>query len=324
MIVSLTDSKLKHASCRMESIFDLLQSLSSNDKSCLPPTLFKILDLTAESGQVSLATQQVRAMVSGWLGGNTMLPKVEEQSLLYCRNKFTGAATAFNPLRASRPLPKPKVDPVEFVKSFMNRTGGDSCDFCHFSERTAADVFGRLESDLAATSANIFKFHPAHSLVFPKRHDLLTLTLKEFQEIFGLAEKWARRQNGLHRSRTHMHMIFDSLDHAGASQAHPHLHMAMGEGQYLGEFWRLHRAAEDYGKSYVKDFVQAHLDLGLGVIFGNVAIISPLDARKDHELMVVANDADCRELFSADWIKAVHAVIRYGSLKNYSKHDTLI
>ncbi len=77
-----------------------------------------------------------------------------------------------------------------------------SCDFCNYTYRTAYDRFGRLESTLAATSANVFKvshsqchslnksgcdislkLFDSHSLVFPKNHNALNLSLEEFTQV---------------------------------------------------------------------------------------------------------------------------------------------
>ena len=136
--------------------------------------------------------------------------------------------------------------------------------------------------------------------------------------MFRLAERWAKRRRSLSGGQeTHLHLIFDALDHAGASQAHPHLHMAMGRGTHLGQFAVLHGAAREYsqkeeGRHYLSDLVRGHMSLGLGVeVGGGVAVVAPLDARKDHELMVVGANDDSTTIVTDRWIEAFHAVLRY-------------
>ncbi len=110
---------------------------------------------------------------------------------------------------------------------------------------TTLPITSRLDSKLAATSANIFKFGPAHILVFPKRHDALPLmTGRELQEVFALALHWAWEEHQQDFRGTHLSLIFDAMPHGGASQAHPHLHAILGRGEYPGQFRVLHEATK--------------------------------------------------------------------------------
>ncbi len=58
---------------------------------------------------------------------------------------------------------------------------------------------------------------------------------------------------------------------------------------------------------YLTHFVRAHLNLALGVhVARGVYVVSPLDARKDHELMVIGAPCNLEQ-----WVEAVHAVLKY-------------
>ncbi len=58
---------------------------------------------------------------------------------------------------------------------------------------------------------------------------------------------------------------------------------------------------------YLTHFVRAHLNLGLGVrVARGIYVVSPLDARKDHELMVISVSGNLKQ-----WVEAVHAVLKY-------------
>ncbi len=110
---------------------------------------------------------------------------------------------------------------------------------------TTFPITSRLDSKLATTSANIFKFRPAHILVFPKHHNALPLmTERELQEVFALALRWAWEEHQLDSRGTHLSLIFDAMPHRGASQVHPHLHAILGRGEYPGQFRVLHEATK--------------------------------------------------------------------------------
>lgn len=47
-------------------------------------------------------------------------------------------------------------------------------DFCQWQDYTAADTFGRFETEYAVTASNLFKYcQPCHGLVLFKHHDPL-------------------------------------------------------------------------------------------------------------------------------------------------------
>jgi hypothetical protein len=79
-----------------------------------------------------------------------------------------------------------------------------------------------------------------------------------------------------------------------------------GEGHYLGQFRELSLASEAYGDdyAYIADYVRAHVLIGLGVRVGEAVVISPLDARKDHEFVIVSPRPN------ADYVNAFHTVYR--------------
>ena len=209
-------------------------------------------------------------------------------------NPWISTTTMYSPLRASRPLPKTKIDPEKFAMSYFTSTR-DNCDFCNYEHNTAKDPFGRLEAPLAAIAANVFKFNSFHSLVFPKKHDGVNLSKEEFANIFYLAQTWFHKvyqfSNGKY---SHPHLVFDILPHAGTSQGHPHLHIFPGEGHYFGQFRALSNAVENYPyggpTKFFPDYIQSHFDLGLAIQVGRAVVLVPLDSHKDHELMLTFCD----------------------------------
>ncbi len=55
--------------------------------------------------------------------------------------------TVFNPLRSKRPTSKSLINPVEYIANLSASTQ-TTCDFCHYKEHTAEDIFGRYVSGI--------------------------------------------------------------------------------------------------------------------------------------------------------------------------------
>ena len=82
----------------------------------------------------------------------------------------------------------------------------------------------------------------------------------------------------------------------------------IAEDHYLGQFRQIQMASDLYWNmhksSLLGDYVQIHMDLGLALKVGRAVILSPLDAHKDHELFIIAEEAD------DDWISAYYIAIQ--------------
>ncbi len=152
-------------SCSLSDVDELLSLLrrSGRPPPCLSPVL-RLLELRAEEATVDLGPKEgsrVRSMVHGWLGerADRLLPRVEEQWLLRVRNRHTGQETTFNPLRASRPLPKPERDPREFVERYEHPIKKPKlyllapvaqCSNCGFTAKADGTVFVALAATFVA------------------------------------------------------------------------------------------------------------------------------------------------------------------------------
>ena len=76
----------------------------------------------------------------------------------------------------------------------------------------------------------------------------------------------------------------------------------MGDFRTLDDAQNIYRSKN--GGSYIRDYAESHLKLGLGVRLGSVVILVPLDAHKDHEFVIISPN------LNQDWVRAFHAVIR--------------
>ena len=103
-------------------------------------------------------------------------------------------------------------------------------------------------------------------------------------------------------------MIWDVMPHGGASQIHPHISGFVGTNKYLGKMGHLHHVLSMYQdmtkRDYLKDYLNFHIALGLGLRYRTASIIIPLDSQKDHEFVIVGT----KNL--RDWIQLLYIVYR--------------
>ena len=247
-----------------------------------------VVELTVKSAASLKLPPEFGAKVRKWLGfKRDLMAQLYDQKVLHAFNPLTGTTTAFNPLRSARPLPRTVKDPLQFVKEYVKESE-KGCDLCDYKVMTAEDErLGRLESRYSASASNVFKFQDFHSLIFPKSHDALNLNESVFADLFNLTSSWFDSVHSKSPDHTHPQLLFDFTAHAGASQPHPHFQAFMGQGAYLGQF-RVFDEAFKSGRN-LDDYVDQHFKLGLGVrLRGDARVLTPLDAHKDHEFIVIA------------------------------------
>ena len=89
--------------------------------------------------------------------------------------------------------------------------------------------------------------------------------------------------------------LFDNFNKTLQLQVHPHLHAVLGKGEYLGKYLHMDHVAKSYGqatngRTYLNDYVDAHVALGLGIRVGSVAVVSPLGIRWKQQDILNNND----------------------------------
>ncbi|CAL8144873.1 unnamed protein product [Orchesella dallaii] len=233
--------------------------------------------------------------VKGWLDNDEKLfQQVNEQVVFKIVSRGTFEETVFNPLRAKRPVSKPSMDPLEYIKN-LTESSAPNCDFCKYKDHTAADTFGRIDNDYSASCSNTFKLAKFHGLFFPKEHHPLNLSLVQLQSLFLYTSKqWFQKAFETDSSQKYPSLMWDALPHAGASQVHPHIHGVLDAYQYVGGFESWHQVSIQYFKKYQRsfwsDFVQLHVALGLSISHGEAIALVPIVARKDHEFMILSTN----------------------------------
>lgn len=157
---------------------------------------------------------------------------------------------------------------------------------------------GNLSNRRIFVAANAFKMQDYHALFVPAKHNPLSLEKDDFIDLFAIASEWASMViKDSKDGHSHPVLIWDSLPHAGASQVHAHMHGFVGRGHSLGHFRAYQEARNLYARAYpgsdlTQDYINVHIALGLGIRVGANVILSPLDAVKDHEFVLLGPRID--------------------------------
>lgn len=225
---SILLKKVYPTSCQLSSLSEIMDKTPIPQNRCLKP-LRNIFEFEVLQGKLSLP-ETFTPKVQQWLGHDPNLFRdVLRQRVLHVYNKYTKTTTVYNPLRASRPLPKTDQDPKTFLQDFIDRSR-PNCDLCNFKTKTAEDaILGRLETQLSASAANVFKLQDFHALIFPKNHNVMNLSYDDISSMFDLSASWFQEVHLESPDHAFPQMIFDAMEHAGASQPHPHLQAFIGK-----------------------------------------------------------------------------------------------
>jgi hypothetical protein len=209
---------------------------------------------------------------------------VSSRKTLIVTNRIFGEQTLFNPLRSNRPYQR---------ITDMHQISSD-CDFCEASEKTPADVFGRIETENVITAANAAAYSGLHGLIIPKKiHSLSDITKDLIIEMLDVAGLWFGKINKRYPKAIFPALIWNSSAKAGASVYHPHLQVMLTEKPYL-KLLQIYTNVCLYKKSYQKaffpEFTSILNDLGLVIQKKESLLIANLTPVKENELLLYSND----------------------------------
>lgn len=268
-----------------------------------------IYSVSVETGYLYLPPK-FHQKVLQWLGGSLELVEAAKaQDVVQVFNKLTNEQTLFNPIRAKRPSLQQKESPRNAVDLLVKNTQPD-CDFCSYLTLTAADTFGRVESQFSFSTANAFKLDKWHAMFVPRWHHPLDLTQETLLDLFmNTALTWFEKVHSMDSRYRYPHMMWDVLPEGGASQVHPHVHGTITLGHYYGKVENIRQAAEKYhqlypGRNYFTDLTELHQSLGLAVSYGNATAFAHLTPQKDNEIVIISREP-CNDFFLM-----LHFVIR--------------
>jgi len=242
------------------------------------------------------------------------LKAVKKQTIVKVVNKVTFEGAFYNQLRALRTAKKQETQPPTFTE--------EKCMLCNPKNQTAEDVFGRIESAYTTTAANIAKYDGWHSLIIPRKHNPLKLSLKELLDGFKTAVQWFKRVNREDSRAVFPYLIWNCLWRAGASQNHSHFQVMMSRKPYpKPEYLRLcmERYRETYGSNYLQDLYHIHRVLGLGLTYGGVKVFVYLTPIKEKEVFMFTHN------WNRNLPKVIHKVLEaYKSLNVYSFNLSMV
>ena len=264
-------------------LFDQMFEVEDNKARVFIPTLFE---------------DRVRSMFAAYPGGTSSnLDFVQKQTVTVTRNKFTEESSMFNELRRYRPGYQEKLSAEldEKVRSeYESGKGSDVCDFCS-GNRTAEDIFGRMESTHCYTASNVAKYETWHALVISRTHNPIDVTVAGVVDYLDTAARWFHAAHQQDQEAIFPHLMWDAGSRGSASQTHQHMQLILKKSRYLNkvEVGRIQAASFQElhpSKNYWAELVKAHVSLGLGLFLhsGTVAIISHVCPIKEREVLVVS------------------------------------
>ncbi|KAJ9465276.1 hypothetical protein DIPPA_33410 [Diplonema papillatum] len=278
------------------TIYDLPAYLRGLPDRSLVDRLFVIEEKTGRLEVPETFISRVKAMFAAYPKGTDSLHFVEAQKLISVRNKVTYEHTLFNEIRKYRPGYSDRVSDEQdaLIRKQIEDTQGSGCDFCNLG-RTAADIFGRIESEHCYVAANVAKYEKWHSLLISREHSPLKISKAAVRDYLSTAHKWFATIRKLDASAVAPHLMWDSTGRASASQLHQHMQMVVSTAYFhRAEIMRQQclQYSAAHGSNLWADTVAVHQQLGLAVTRGNNALFVSLAPVKEREVIVVGNSRD--------------------------------
>lgn len=240
---------------------------------------------------------KARELFAAYPGGTKHLGFIENQTVVTSYNRYTEEYSMFNEVRRYRPGYQEKLSPENehiIQQAITDSEGADKCDFCSM-ERTAVDVFGRIESKHCYTASNIAKYEQWHGLIVSKAHSPLIFDKEMLQDYMETAHEWYRRVNKLDPEAQFPHLMWDAGKRASASQIHQHLQMIITQDRYLTRTEHTRAASvrfeQDYALNYWEELIAIHESLGLAVRAGPTIVLSYITPIKEREMIIVTENS---------------------------------
>ncbi len=242
--------------------------------------IYQLFDIEIVSRHLAISTR-LQPLMDKWFNGRPdLVRQFQNQTVVSIFNRWSRTTTVSNPLRAARPRSADPDKMARYLADLDSDSKRSQCDFCQ--KLVASDPLGMIETDRVYVAANAFKLRDYHALFVVKKHNPLKLEREDFVDLLRVANLWFKRVYSDHHDPDvviYPTMIWDSLQHAGASQEHTHLHGFSSSKHYLGQFRAFQQYSSDYklahpGSDYIEDYINAHIALGLGFRLGQNVLLS--------------------------------------------------
>eukprot|EP00892_Ulva_mutabilis_P006401 jgi/Ulvmu1/4132/UM019_0111.1 len=289
----------------MKSVVDLAQQVAT--RSYVPPSCFQRIYKISIGPAVALAGPKLCKKYG--------VSEISDQAVVCVTNRITGDQTWYNEQRTRKPqtFTAKSTGPVDPIAN-----PAIECDFCQWHDLTAADTFGRFQTDHAVTASNLFKYcQPCHGVVLFKHHDPLHFEEHHVRDLLLVSHQWFAAAHAEHPGAQHPLFIWNCLARAGASQFHGHAQIMLSEEPFPDlQKWLRYEQADDVHAlpGLWGEMIAAHAAVGLltavrltapDVDSGSVFIWPSLAPVKDMEIVLVG-----KAICDAAFVKALHSVLR--------------
>ncbi len=245
----------------------------------------RIFDLNETIGEV-VPPQAMYPWIASYFGS---VEAVRRQRIVKVTNRVTLEGALFNELRARRPQEAPSAIDGDLRATVRDSLGGP---FCHPTEGTPADSFGRVRGQWAVTASNVAKYDGWHGVIVFDEHHPLRFTAEQVSDYVETSQTWARMAHGADPEACYPFFIWNCLWRSGASILHGHAQVTVTRGMHYArvEGWRLAalRYRQKHQNNYFADLVAVHRALGLAVEHGTATILPSLTPLKEKETHIVA------------------------------------
>ncbi|MCS7230471.1 MAG: hypothetical protein NZ923_10660, partial [Candidatus Kryptonium sp.] len=208
----------------------------------------------------------------------------KHQKIIYIRDKVLERETIFNLSRKARPQPQ-KIENIP-----KNEKEYDP--FCHYETETPLDELGRLQNEVAVTSANISKMADYHSLTIFKKHQLEELNEKDFEGAIDLSLNWFEKIKRYDEKIKTSIFIWNYHYRGAASILHPHFQLLA----YIYEpinisslSQKLMKYHQSFKSHYLDDYSRLAISLGIGKEKEECKIWFSLTPPKERGLNIYGN-----------------------------------
>jgi len=265
---------------QLEDLFSLSADTSDTAENldCSLPADFRSLyHLSKETHRLSYPPS-VESKLTRLLGGGAreVSSAVRRQTLIRLANRWSSEEMVFNRLRSRRPGIDGGGGLVEKQKclfeDIMSESRGE-CDLCNFREMTAYDDRDAADDDdnndnknnnnnnnhpkipfhenaRAASFSNLFPFSGWQTIVIPKKHSALDLTMDDADAMAEILDEWFASVSTRDSDAVFRTILIDFMKPAGASQPHLHVHGIAQADFPAGKVRMLNDARRKFGEVF--------------------------------------------------------------------------
>ena len=210
---------------------------------------------------------------------------VSNQTIVGVTNRYTLEATAFNSLRALRPM-------AQDDSAGPRAPGRDRGDpFADPQAQTPENSIGRVRGRRCVTAPNVAASDAWHGVIVFDEPDPLAFDSGDVLDYLSTGLEWARRAHEHDERATHPFLFWNANARAGASLTHGHAQVIVRRDAPLARIEIQRSAAARYraeypGGNYFEDLMDVHTSLGLSSRVEGSEVAAHLTPIKEREVIM--------------------------------------